>query len=516
MFKNKWVASSVVAALTLSAVPAWSAQAQEVTPIASNTASAVSYTAALNDASAFTYAMAKTPTTDLGSSVLTLAKANFPVAKNYYDTYYQAVEAEAKNDFASFSAVSKYATTVLAVTAIGKDATNVGGVNLIEKMVAYAQQQKAKGDVDTAFELLEMDYYWLLTALDANDYAVPKANEADFSREAIVDFLVTKAYSDGGFSWGSSSEWATGADVDSTAMAITALAPYKTQPAVDKVITKGLAFMQSQLSDQAGFYSEWAKGDSPESVSQLIIAQLALGINPQQHEQFVLANGAWTVSNLLTSYDKAQHAFKNSAQGTVNQISNVQAAQALTAYAQQTPYYDLSAVDATKFNYDTTAPVAAKISAVSDKSTMLKGTAEKYATVTVKSSKKVLATTLADGTGRYDLAIAKQKAGTKLVVTVTDAAGNTSKVKTVTVADKTAPAVAKVNTVKAGTKYVTGKAEKGATVIVQVNGKKYRTKASTTGKFSVKIPKQQTKKALLVMVKDTAGNKSKTLKVRVK
>lgn len=516
MFKNKWVASSVIAALTLSVVPAWSAQAQEVTPIASNTATEVSYNEALNDAAAFTYAMSKTPTIDFGSSVLTLAKANFPVAKNYYDTYYKAVEAEAKNNFANFSSVSKYATTVLAVTAIGKDATNVGGVNLVDKMVAYAQQQKVKGDADAAFALLEMDYYWMLTALDANDYAVPQANEADFSREAIVAYLVSKAYPEGGFSWGSSSEWTTGADVDSTAMAITALAPYKAQLAVGEVISSGLAFMQAQLSDNAGFYSEWAKGDSPESVSQLIIAQRSLGIDPQQHEQFVLANGAWTVSNLLTSYDETLHAFKNSAQGTVNQISNLQAAQALTAYEQPTPYYDLSAVDATIFNYDTTAPAVAKVSTVSDKSTALKGSAEKYATVTVKSGKKVLATKLVDGTGRYEVPIAPQKAGTKLVVTVTDAAGNTSKVKTITVADKTAPAVAKVNTVKAGTKYVTGTAEKGATVSVQVRGKKYHAKASSTGKFSVKIPKQKAKKALLVTVKDAAGNTSKTLKVRVK
>lgn len=507
MFTKKLVTTSLTAALAFSAFTAFEAQAQ--------TANAVNHKEALTDAAAFTYAMSKTPDAKSGSAVVTLAKANFPVAKNYYDTYYKAVAAEAKAGFTNYTSVSNYAAAVIGITAIGKDATNVDGVNLVEKMVAFAAAQKEKAQADPSFALLEMDYYWMLTALDTKNYDVPAAYTTDFSREASVQFLVDHAYSTGGFSWGSSSEWATGADVDSTAMAIIALAPYKSQQNVQKVIDEGLAFVKSQMGAQAGFFSEWAKGDSPESVSQLILAQLALGNNPQTDAQFILDNGAWTVSNLLTSYDQKLHAFKNSSNGTVNQISNQQAAQALTAYDQQKSYYDLSNAKAPTA-FDTTAPKAATVKAVSDKSTNIQGTAERYATVTAKVGKKVIASKLVNGDGSYTLEIAKQKAGKKVVITVTDTAGNTSKVKTVTVTDKTAPSKPVVNTVKAGKKVVTGKAEKNAKVIVQIGAKKYSAKADAKGKFSVKIPAQKAKASLTVTAKDHAGNVSKPTTVKVK
>ena len=506
MFTKKIMTTSLTAALAFSAFTATAEAA---------TASPVKYETALTDAAAFTYAMSKTPDAKSGSVVLTLAQAKFPVAKNYYDTYYKAVAAEAKAGFTNYTSVSNYAAAVIGITAIGKDATNVDGVNIVDKMLAFAAAQNEKAQADAAFALLEMDYYWMLTALDAKQYDVPATYTADFSREAIVQFLVDHAYSTGGFSWGSSSEWASGADVDSTAMAIIALAPYKSAENVQKVIDEGLAFVKSQMGAQAGFFSEWAKGDSPESVSQLILAQLALGNDPQKDTQFILDNGAWTVSNLLTSYDQKLHAFKTSANGTVNQITSQQATQALTAYDTKASYYDLSTAKAPTA-FDTTAPKVATVKAVSDKTTTIKGTAERYATVTAKVGSKVLASKLAEGDGTYALKIAKQQAGKKIVVTVTDTAGNTSKVKTVTVADKTAPAKPVVNAVKAGKKTVTGKAEKNAKVIVQIGTKKYSAKANTKGKFSVKIPAQKAKVTLKVTAKDSAGNVSKAVTIKVK
>lgn len=507
MFMKKLVATSLTATLAFSAFTAFDVQAK--------TASTVSYKTALKDGAAFTYAMNKTPDAKSGGTVLTLAKAKFPVAKNYYDTYYKAVAKEAKAGFTNYTSVSNYATAIIGLTAIGKDATNVDGVNVVEHMLAFAAAQKQKAETDASFALLEMDYYWMLTALDAKQYAVAEAYEADFSREAIVQFLIDHAYTTGGFSWGSASEWATGPDVDSTAMAVISLAPYATEQRVKEVIEDSFTYIKSQMGAQAGFFSEWAKGDSPESVSQLILAQIANGQNPQTDAQFILDNGAWTVANLLTSYDATLHAFKTSANGSVNQISSQQATQALTAYDTQTSYYDLTKATAPN-TFDTTAPKAATVKTVSDKSTVVKGKAERYATVTVKAGKKVLASKLAEGDGTYTLSIAKQKAGKTLTVTVTDTAVNVSTTTKTKVVDKTAPSKPVVKAVKAGQKKVTGKAEKGAKVIVTINSKKYSAKADTKGKFSVKIPAQKAKAVLKVTAKDKAGNVSKATTVKVK
>ncbi|WMM91381.1 Ig-like domain-containing protein, partial [Heyndrickxia coagulans] len=75
---------------------------------------------------------------------------------------------------------------------------------------------------------------------------------------------------------------------------------------------------------------------------------------------------------------------------------------------------------------DKTAPAAPKVGEVSDTSTAVTGTTEAGAKVTVKSGSNILGTATADHTGAFKVTIAKQKAGTKLVVYAEDAARNKS------------------------------------------------------------------------------------------
>ncbi|MGG4547949.1 Ig-like domain-containing protein [Rossellomorea marisflavi] len=166
---------------------------------------------------------------------------------------------------------------------------------------------------------------------------------------------------------------------------------------------------------------------------------------------------------------------------------------------------------------DVIPPAAPKAKAISDKSTSITGTTEAKAQVVAKVKGKQIAKAKADAKGKFTLKIKKQKAGTTVVVTSTDAAGNTSKGTNLKVADKTPPAAPKVNSLNDKSTSVKGKTEAGATVTVKVKNKKLgEAKANKKGEFTVKIKKQKAKTVLSVTAKDKAGNVSKAKNVTVK
>ncbi|HDR8072564.1 TPA: class A beta-lactamase, partial [Bacillus cereus] len=75
---------------------------------------------------------------------------------------------------------------------------------------------------------------------------------------------------------------------------------------------------------------------------------------------------------------------------------------------------------------DVTAPEAPKVNKVTDQDTKVTGTGEKGATVKVTVDGKEIGTGKVDNQGNYSVDIPKQPGGKEVVVTVTDAAGNTS------------------------------------------------------------------------------------------
>ncbi|AZU60002.1 S8 family peptidase [Neobacillus mesonae] len=166
---------------------------------------------------------------------------------------------------------------------------------------------------------------------------------------------------------------------------------------------------------------------------------------------------------------------------------------------------------------DKTPPALPKVKVVTDQDKLITGTTEANATVVVKLKGKTIASKKANAKGKFSIVIKKQKAGTVLMVTAKDAAGNVSKAVKVTVKDKTPPAAPKVNAVTNQHKVVTGKTEAKATVVVKLKGKVIGTKkADAKGNFKVAIKKKKAGTVLTVTAKDSAGNISKTTKVTVK
>ena len=166
---------------------------------------------------------------------------------------------------------------------------------------------------------------------------------------------------------------------------------------------------------------------------------------------------------------------------------------------------------------DVTVPLLPTVNEVTDKSTSVIGTAEAGSSVTVKTGEMVIGTGTATIEGKYSVTILKQKADTKLTVISTDAAGNTSEAKEVTVKDVTAPVEPTVNEITDKSVSVTGVAEAGSSINVKAGTTIIGTGTATNeGKYSFPISKQQAGIKLSVTATDGSGNISLAKEVTVK
>jgi putative cell wall-binding protein len=166
---------------------------------------------------------------------------------------------------------------------------------------------------------------------------------------------------------------------------------------------------------------------------------------------------------------------------------------------------------------DITAPGQPTVNVVSDKDTSVTGLAEAGSKVEVKVSGTVIGSGTSGTDGKFTVTIPVQKAGTELVVTATDKAGNVSTVAKVAVKDVTAPGKPAVNEVSENDTSVTGQAEAGSKVEVKVSGAIIGSGTTgTDGKFTVTIPVQKSGTRLVVTASDLSGNVSESMTVTVK
>ncbi len=217
------------------------------------------------------YVEKTTPTPGISTSggdwaVLGLARDGYAVDEGYYDQYYATVtqEVKEKNGVLSERKYSEYARVALALTAIGKDPTQVGGYNLLAPLGDY-EQTIWQGINGAAFALL---------ALDSADYAVPTAptGKTQASREMYVDCLLQAELENGG--WALSG---TEADADLTAMVLQALAKYTEDSQVKAAVERGLTALSAQQNADGSF----STGDvaTCESTAQVVVALGELGIS---------------------------------------------------------------------------------------------------------------------------------------------------------------------------------------------------------------------------------------------
>ncbi|WP_190284765.1 Ig-like domain-containing protein [Bacillus sp. S3] len=168
-----------------------------------------------------------------------------------------------------------------------------------------------------------------------------------------------------------------------------------------------------------------------------------------------------------------------------------------------------------------TAPSAPIVMGITDKDTLVSGTAEAGAKVEIKVKGLVIGEGEAGNNGAFAITIPAQKAGTELVVTAIDSFGTVSETTIVVVKDVTAPAAPQVNEVTDQSTEISGKTEVGATVTVAIDSVReglstYTSVVGDSGIFKVAIPLQAAGTVITVMATDKAGNASEVSTVIVK
>lgn len=278
--------------------------------------------------------LAKLGTPGVGSiggewMALGLARSGRTVPEGYYDAVVKYVKDNIdSNGRLDKNKATENARIILALTAIGKDVTNVDGHDLLAGLneMSYLSKQGINGAIFT------------LIALDSHSYTPA----GDVTRDKLVQVILdAQISSDGGWSLDGKN-----ADVDMTAMAIQALAAYyKSNSSAKKAVDKGLSWLSSVQQNDGGFTS-WGAANS-ESCAQVIVALTALGIDPAKDSRFI-KNGV-SVLDALCSFAVNGGGFKHLATETsANGMATEQGFYALVAYYRllngQTSLYDMTDV----------------------------------------------------------------------------------------------------------------------------------------------------------------------------
>lgn len=208
---------------------------------------------------------------------------------------------------------SEYSRVILAWTAIGRDATDVGGFNLLVPLADFEQ---------TVFQGLNGPIFALL-ALDCGNYEIPE-NETfntQATRDMYVDYIVNAESTDGGWSLAGGP-----AEIDITAMALQALAKYQDRPDVAAAVERGVELLSQQQNANGGFSD--INSETSEAISQTIVALTELGIAVDD-PRFV-KNGN-TLKDALLRFQLSDGSFSHLMDGDADLLSTEQAFYALVA-----------------------------------------------------------------------------------------------------------------------------------------------------------------------------------------
>lgn len=300
---------------------------------------AVDYTQALGNTLVYLRKTADDPQFGAEWNVMTLARYGYEDEAwygEYYDNVVEYVKAKGSAKLHKNKSTDN-SRTILALTAIGADATDVGGYNLLEPLtdMNYVTTQGINGPV------------FALIAFDTAGYDIPKlpdgSDGVQTTREGLVEYILGRELSSGGWAFSGSN-----ADPDMTGMTIQALAPYyKSNTEVKTAVDRALDVM-SGLQKADGGFASWGTVNS-ESCAQVICGLLDIGRDAGTDEAFV-KSGHSVLDALMGFYVASAggfaHAAKQNGELVVNGMASQQAGYALAAYDRfkkgRNTLYDMS------------------------------------------------------------------------------------------------------------------------------------------------------------------------------
>ena len=257
-------------------------------------------------------------------TVLNLARGGYYAKDNAYFTgYYDRIVATVNETAASVNmngALHKSKSTensrlIVALSAIGKNATSVGNWDLVEAYSAngfsWIQKQGLNGTI------------WTLIALDSNNYETSD----ETIRQQCVDAILAAQHDDGGWALTANTTYAS--DPDVTGMVLTALYPYRAQAAVAAACEEGFACL-SAMQHENGIYESMGS-ECAESCAWVIVACTTWGINPDTDSRFI-KNGNSVVDGLLAHYLSDSASFQHIIGAGSNAMATDQSCYALVAY----------------------------------------------------------------------------------------------------------------------------------------------------------------------------------------
>lgn len=240
------------------------------------------------------YILSKDTKPDYSSiwNVIGLKRSGLYVPESYINLFYSNVIAycESKDWQITRAKYSDYSKLILALTAIGVDARNVMGHNLLAYLSDYENVSR-QGNNGTI---------WALIALKSNPaYEIPEDPSAvqQNSEELLVKKVVGMQCQDGGWTL-----MGTTGDSDMTGMAMQALASYYNKDGYEDVtaaIDKGLAWIEKNQLSSGGFGT--MNTETSESVAQIITALCGVGIDCGEDARFI-KNGKWPMTGLFQYY----------------------------------------------------------------------------------------------------------------------------------------------------------------------------------------------------------------------
>lgn len=263
-------------------------------------------------------------------AVLGQARAGVELSDAYIQAYYDKVVAYVRKNMGADGvlrdpeshnpAITDNERIALALTAIGKDPANVSGKNLL----AALQDKDIMKVTDTSYTDINGLVMGLL-ALNSRNYT------SDTSW--LVQAILGQQNADG--SWSASADTKSVGDVDMTAMALQALAPYYKDggnETVNTAVNKALQWLSDKYKG-TGY-------TSAESCAQVVIALSALNLDANTDARFTETVEGKTLSvlgNLLQYRVAKSGGFKHQfADKAVNEMATEQALCAMAAYARFT------------------------------------------------------------------------------------------------------------------------------------------------------------------------------------
>ena len=245
-------------------------------------------------------------------------QARYGIRQDYADKYIKNLQKhiEDVDGVLSTRKYTEYARVVIALTSLEKNPKSFGGYNLLQPLAEY----------DNLISMGVNSVSYALIAFDCGNYEIPEPKK-DYhgkvtTRDKLITAIINAQLKDGGWTLAGKN-----VDVDVTAMAIQALAPYyKRNENVREALEKALEKLSSMQQMDGGFQSSNNGGN--ESTAQVLTALSELRIDIED-KRFV-KNGNTVVDGLLQYYKNG--GFSHRVGGAVNQMATEQSMYALVAY----------------------------------------------------------------------------------------------------------------------------------------------------------------------------------------